>query len=204
MKSIVVSEMDVEHLKVIRSNVVKFLKYCAEQYDAAGPLLDIAPQEHPGAAPYFTKSKISTLDIDPTSEATYIADICRRNHKIIPANFFDRIICTEVLEHTLNPFAAIQEIYRMLQKNGLLFLTTPFNFRIHGPAPDCWRFTEQGLKTLLYRFEIIELQAIATPGRDLMPVHYTVVARKISAYAAKVKGIEKEKERKGGNLKDLP
>ncbi|MCK5818286.1 MAG: methyltransferase domain-containing protein [Psychromonas sp.] len=49
---------------------------------------------------------------------------------------------TEVLEHTLNPFRAINEIYRILKPNGILIMTTPFNFRIHNPLPDCWRISE--------------------------------------------------------------
>ena len=57
-------------------------------------------------------------------------------------------------------------------------LTTPFNFRIHGPLPDCWRFTEHGLRALLTDFEIVTLDAVETPGRPLMPVHYRTVARR--------------------------
>ena len=57
-------------------------------------------------------------------------------------------------------------------------LTTPFNFRIHGPLPDCWRFTEHGLRALLTDFEIVTLDAVETPDRPLMPVHYRTVARR--------------------------
>jgi len=83
-----------------------------------------------------------------------------------------------VLEHTLNPFAAIEEIHRLLCIGGYLFLTVPFNFRIHGPLPDCWRFTEHGLRAILSMFDILELTSLETIDRPLMPIHYTVVARK--------------------------
>jgi SAM-dependent methyltransferase len=85
------------------------------------------------------------------------------------------------LEHTLNPFNAVREIRRLLRPGGLLFGTTPFNFRIHGPLPDCWRFTEHGLRALLKRFEMVELGQIETADRALMPMHYTFVARRPSA-----------------------
>ena len=88
------------------------------------------------------------------------------------------MVCTEVLEHTLNPFAAIKEIYRILKPSGVLLLTVPFNFRIHGPLPDCWRFTEHGLRELLEEFEKLEIESIDTPGWDLMPIHYTITAIK--------------------------
>lgn len=171
--------MDVRHLSRIRDNVVNFMKYVSKEYATnAGRLLDIAPQIHEGAAPFFNEGiTIETLDIDPQAKCTYTADITHRN-EFIPDYYFDYIVCTEVLEHTLNPFAAVEEIYRLLSNNGLLFLSVPFNFRIHGPLPDCWRFTEHGLRALLSKFEILELNSLETEDRPLMPIHYVVVARK--------------------------
>src|SRR5262245_2501155 len=143
-----------------------------------GRLLDLAPQVHEGARPFFSSSIIvEPFDIDPATNCTYTGDICRHNH-FLADRFFDYIVCTEVLEHTLHPFNAADELWRLLKPSGKLFVSTPFNFRIHGPLPDCWRFTEHGLRALFAKFKIIELQAIATPSRDLMPIHYTVVAEK--------------------------
>jgi hypothetical protein len=67
----------------------------------------------------------------------------------------------------------------MLKEGGCLCVSTPFNFRIHGPLPDCWRFTEHGLRRLLWNFKIDELRPLDTPGRPLMPIQYTVIARKL-------------------------
>lgn len=177
----IVSDMDVEHLRIIRHNVSDFMRRTAAHYCTGGAvkrLLDIAPQLHEGARAYFPESvTVETLDIDPSSGCTYIGDICTYND-ILLENTFDYVVCTEVLEHTLQPFDAIEEIRRVLKPDGRLFLSTPFNFRIHGPLPDCWRFTEYGLRALLKRFEILELTSIETPGRWLMPIHYNVVAKK--------------------------
>lgn len=175
----VISKIDLKNYKIIRRNVSKFLKNCGKKYDKKGLLLDIAPQVHEGAKPYFKKAKILTLDIDPKARATYIADLCKNNKEIIPGNYFDFIVCTEVLEHTLSPFSAVNEMYRMLKPGGLLFLSAPFNFRIHGPLPDCWRFTEHGLREMLKRFDILSLDQVETKDRWLMPIHYTVISKKI-------------------------
>jgi methionine biosynthesis protein MetW len=43
-------------------------------------------------------------------------------------NFFDAVVCLEVIEHILDPFYLISEIKRVLKPNGVLILTTP-NFR---------------------------------------------------------------------------
>jgi ubiquinone/menaquinone biosynthesis C-methylase UbiE len=40
-------------------------------------------------------------------------------------DYFDFAICTEVIEHTAHPKEAVQEIYRVLKKNGILILTVP-------------------------------------------------------------------------------
>jgi 2-polyprenyl-3-methyl-5-hydroxy-6-metoxy-1,4-benzoquinol methylase len=88
------------------------------------------------------------------------------------------VVCTEVLEHTLNPFLAVDEIHRLLKAGGILLATTPFNFRIHGPLPDCWRFTEHGIRALLRNFSEVKIDAAEDKRRFLMPFHYTTVARK--------------------------
>jgi len=171
-----IANIDIKNYGLIRKNVKFFLSSCADKYDGESiSLLDIAPQDHEGAKEFFKKSRISTLDIDSNSGATFIADICKNNSEIIPDNYFDIIVCTEVLEHTLNPFLAIKEMKRMLKSGGLLLISAPFNFRIHGPLPDCWRFTEHGLKELLKDFKI-EIKILETKNRFLMPVHYTIEA----------------------------
>ncbi len=174
-----VSRLDEDHLAVIRKNVVDFLKEVASVYAVRpGKLLDIAPQVHEGARPFFPETiVVETLDIDPNSGCTYTGDICEHN-EFLSDRSYDYVVCTEVLEHTLKPFDAVQEIWRILKPEGLLFASTPFNFRIHGPSPDCWRFTEQGLRSMLERFSILKIDAIETPERPLMPIHHTVVAQR--------------------------
>lgn len=174
----IVSEMDKQHYKIIRSSVSSFLKKCSENYDKEGYLLDIAPQDHEGAGFYFRKTKNFTLDINPDSKADFILDICKNNSKYIQDNYFDFVVCTEVLEHTCNPFEATKEIYRILKPEGLAFVTVPFNFRIHGPLPDCWRFTEHGIRELFKQYRYLKIDSVETEERDLMPIHYTIVAQK--------------------------
>jgi SAM-dependent methyltransferase len=175
-----ISEFDKNVYHKIRGNVSAFIERQAKILDSESVvLLDVAPQIHEGAKQFFYKSHILTADIDENSNADYIVDICKNNEEKIPAETFDVIVCTEVIEHTLNPFSAINEIYRILKSDGILLMSTPFDFRIHGPLPDCWRFTEHGLKALLQDFQIIEINALENPDRFLMPLHYTVVAKKI-------------------------
>ncbi len=43
-----------------------------------------------------------------------------------PDNFFDVILCSEVLEHIPDPVLAIKEFSRLLKKEGTLIITAPF------------------------------------------------------------------------------
>ena len=182
---LVPSQMDIEHLALLRENVDRLLSAAGESPElASARILDIAPQVHKGARYFFPDTAtVETLDINSESGATYIADICKNNEDVIPSSAFDVVVCTEVLEHTLNPFAAVAEIFRVLRPGGLLFASTPFNFRIHGPLPDCWRFTEHGIRALLESFEDIQIEPLETSDRPLMPVHYSYSARRPGGYS---------------------
>lgn len=171
-----VSQQDIEHLKLIRDSV-RYHIQCAALHDSFRlKVLDIAPQVHEGAKEFFFNSMVNTLDIEPGAD--YQADICRNNSVLIPDDSFHIVVCTEVLEHVANPFAAAVEINRILKPGGRAFITTPFNFRIHGPLPDNWRFTIHGLRQLFSHMEILSIEEVATEGRDLMPIHYRLIAQK--------------------------
>jgi SAM-dependent methyltransferase len=173
-----ISDFDIIALNTIRSSVNYFIK-SASKYDKVGlKVLDIAPQIHKGAKEYFKLSSIDTLDICSDSNPTFVADICQNNSSLIPNAKYDIIICTEVLEHTYNPINACIEIHRLLKKGGICYITTPFNFRIHGPLPDCWRFTEFGLRSMLSNFSEIKITSIDDKNRFLMPIHYQTLCLK--------------------------
>ena len=120
---------------------------------------------------------IYSLDIVPDSKPDYLGDITKCNDNI-PKSYFDGVICMEVLEHTVDPFAAVSEITRIMKPGGYLLLTTPLNARIHGPIPDCWRFTEFGLRVLLRDFEMILFEKLNAPQRNLFPLHYATIVKK--------------------------
>ena len=47
-----------------------------------------------------------------------------------PNNFFDKIICSETLEHLPFPEKAMKEIHRLLKKNGIAIISIPDEKRI--------------------------------------------------------------------------
>ena len=173
-----VSNVDNKNYSLLRKNVCDFIQTFSNLDSEATLVLDVAPEIHKGAKEFFKKSIVKTLDIDKKSAADYIADLCKTNTITIPDNYFDIIFCTEVLEHTNNPFLAVEELYRIVKPGGIVAVTTPFNFRIHNPLPDNWRFTEHGLRILFKMFKNADIQELIDEDRFLMPIQYTVTAIK--------------------------
>lgn len=174
----VVSQNDENFLKMGREHINSFLMRIAHDLSSeSGRLLEIGPQDRSDVRAFFSNFVIETFDIVDTYKPTHVGDLTKRN-KFIPDETYDCVVCMDVIEHTLDPFSAVRELRRILKHEGLLLISAPLNFRIHGPIPDCWRFTEHGFKVLLRNFEILEIDILETPDRDLFPLHYNVLAKK--------------------------
>ncbi len=172
-----VSPMDEDFLRRGREHITGFLERTALRLsDASGRLLEIGPQDRREVRDRFRNYAIDTFDIVDTYAPTYVGDITKHND-CIPDGAYDCVVCMDVLEHTLDPFGAIRELRRILKHGGFLLTGAPLNFRIHGPIPDCWRFTEHGLRVLLRDFQILEMDILETPGRNLFPMRYNVLAK---------------------------
>ena len=81
------------------------------------------------------------MDFDEHSEADFVLDM-NKDQLPFEDSSFDLVILSEVLEHLYNPFNAINEAVRVLRKDGLLYVSTPFVFHYHGTPYDFYRYTE--------------------------------------------------------------
>ena len=88
-----------------------------------------------------------------------------------PDKHFDAILCTEVLEHAMQPEALIAEMHRVLRPGGSLVLTVPFAARVHHIPYDFHRFTRYRLMQLFTAFGDVRIEE---RGNDL-----AVIANKI-------------------------
>jgi SAM-dependent methyltransferase len=66
---------------------------------------------------------------------------------------YDVVLCEQVLEHVVDPCAAVANLRRLCAPGGHVIVATPFLLRIHElpiyAMYDYWRFTPRGLRTLL-------------------------------------------------------
>lgn len=65
------------------------------------------------------------------------------------AGRFSSVVCSEVLEHVVNPWRVLSEARRVLRPGGTLLVTTLTTFPVHAYPNDYWRFTAEGLRVLM-------------------------------------------------------
>jgi hypothetical protein len=171
------SQFDNETFLSTREHLNSFINRVAKTHaykDAK--LLEIGPQDRSEVKTAFNICNIETLDIVPNHNPDILGDITKYNSHISDSTY-DIITCLEILEHTVNPFSAIEELRRIIKDGGYILFSAPLNWRIHGPIPDCWRFTEFGWRVLLKDFDIIEIDKLETPDRNLFPIKYNILAK---------------------------
>jgi|LGVF01.1.fsa_nt_gb SAM-dependent methyltransferase len=75
-------------------------------------------------------------------------------------HFADTVVSFQVMEHLPEPDFFLSECYRILKKNGKLFITVPFMWHIHEAPYDYYRYTRYGLTYMLKKngFTDIEIK----------------------------------------------
>ena len=86
---------------------------------------------------------------------------------------FDCVICTEVLEHTMNDYKVIENVNKILKKDGYLLISTPFTYVLHEAPHDYRRYTIYGLKNIL-EMHGMEVKSIFSMGASLSSGFYIV------------------------------
>ena len=174
------SEFDVNALRLMRENIDQITKEYIIPLDIENnKVLEVGPSEYHKLN--LLKATHHTVDINRDVGSTFNADICLKNDMESIEGKYNVILLFEVLEHVANPFKALQNLRQKISDEGLLYITTPFNFRIHGPLPDNWRFTIHGLNQLLKEnsWEALKIETIESKGRPLMPIHYFTIAKPV-------------------------
>jgi SAM-dependent methyltransferase len=97
---------------------------------------------------YITSDIVNGINIDV---------VCDAHNLPFKNDFFDLIMCQEVLEHLESPTVAINEMNRVLRFGGEVILSTRFIFPLHRDPKDFYRFTEDGLRQVFSEFKSVEV-----------------------------------------------
>jgi SAM-dependent methyltransferase len=82
---------------------------------------------------------VQYVNIDPGTQPDFLCDF--RNIDV-EDNVYDGAIMSEVLEHILEPKAALEEVFRVLKPGGQLLICSPFSYHVHADPSDYYRYTQ--------------------------------------------------------------
>lgn len=101
------------------------------------------------AEDYLAFDMVPGKNIDVTGDALNLP---------FPADTFDTIVSTQVLEHIEKPWVMIKEIRRVLKPRGVCILTAPFLEPYHPDPGDFFRYSVEGMRSLFRNegFEVME------------------------------------------------
>jgi hypothetical protein len=108
--------------------------------------------------------RVETLDITRDRGADYAGTAEATG---LPDASFDLVLCTQVIEHCMNPWAAVREINRILKPGGYLVVSAPHVWFFHPHPTDHWRFTQEGMAHLCREAGLEPVTLLAQGGSVL-------------------------------------
>ena len=93
--------------------------------------------------------------------------ICDAHDLPFKDSSIDAIVVQAVLEHVVDPIHCVDEIYRVLKPQGLVYSDTPFIQQVHGREFDFTRFTRLGHRRLFRQFKEVTSGITCGPGMAL-------------------------------------
>ena len=169
----------------------QLIKYLSEIDITDKVVLDAGCGPKEKWASNFTKGEPKeyvTLDVDKKFNVDITEDL---NSGVIPFGVikkgrtfigFDIIFCLETLEHLWNPIHALGIIYKSLEEDGKLYLSTPFINPYHDEV-DYARYTSEWYKKVLTEvgFKNIKIKArVATVGLPYLTTFYGMEGLRMS------------------------
>jgi len=161
-----------------------------------GPILEVGSKDY-GSTPdfrsLFPHSTYVGVDMSEGKGVDVVLDMTD-DFAAVDASLggmrFKTVICFSVLEHCKNPFQMCENITRLLEDRGAVFISVPFAWQIHGYPSDYWRFTPDGVKILFPTFRFDEARSCmstSNPG-ELTPIDEFMFRAELSVSTALKRG----------------
>ncbi|AOY81444.1 MULTISPECIES: class I SAM-dependent methyltransferase [Moorena] len=149
-----------------KRNYKKFTELLLKQTDSPKVLIIGGSVIGQGMEELLSVPAIEIIESDVAYDSR-IAVIFDSHNIPFKDNSFDGVIIQAVLEHVVDPSRCVEEIHRVLKKDGLVYSETPFMQQVHLGRYDFTRFTHLGHRRLFRKFEEICSGAVCGPGMAL-------------------------------------
>ena len=83
------------------------------------------------------------------------------------------VLALSTFEHVRHFWKGFDEVYRVLRPDGVLIVSCPFYFHVHGYPSDYWRFTTYALDAMLERYPT---RILGWHGPDRRPINVWAIA----------------------------
>ena len=134
---------DLSQLDFIKKNIKKF----KEPYLEIGTRYSLIWE----IRKLFSNSEYIGVDMENGPEVDVVLDLTKDFNiveKILNQKRVNTVFCLSVLEHCSNPFMMAENITKLLNRNGVLYVSVPFSWKFHAFPSDYWRFTPEGIRIL--------------------------------------------------------
>ena len=147
----------------MRNNILKFVELCVDTLPFIEPIYEFGALQVPGQEgfadlrPLFPGKAYVGTDMQQGPGVDKVVDL--HHMKMFPRSVGTALIL-DTIEHVEYPRQAIKNIHRVMKKNGFIVISSHMKFPIHAYPHDYWRFTPEGLKSLLNPFPFVFVDAV--------------------------------------------
>jgi SAM-dependent methyltransferase len=123
--------------------------------------LQVEPRQNSDLRPLFPGRDYVGTDLRPGRGVDRVEDLRALS---FADGAVGTALCLDTLEHCEDPPAACRELARVTANPGVCVLSSVMLFGIHGYPNDYFRFTPEGLRSLLSGFDYVWTAGIGDPG----------------------------------------
>ena len=137
-----------------------------------GPILEVGSRDYGNTQNFrglFAKEQYLGIDMQAGKGVDQVLDLADDFESIdsaLQGKRFKTIICMSVLEHCRDPFKMAKNIQALMADDGILLISVPFSWEIHGFPDDYWRFTPSGVRMLFQELDFETHKGTAFAGKN--------------------------------------
>lgn len=150
----------------MRKNIIRYIEICSKSLPLLEPIYEFGALQVPGQEGmadlrrFFPGKQYVGTDMREGPGVDKVMDL----HDLkLKSKSVGTALMLDTIEHVEYPRKAIENVYRSLKKNGILIISSHMAFPIHAYPNDYWRFTPEGLKSLLSPFSTIFVDSSGKP-----------------------------------------